>query len=152
MHPAVLSIAHLFESSNIERFDWDKYGRVLEVVVREHGLAVEEIEAVSSPSFYLLIVWKDGHVLANERGVFNKRIEIASMVPYGGQVRVVRGQKGINAISESLIEGFNGYAEPLFELSWGCGGPVSPSDAAAERDRVFAIVERLTNGATGSRT
>jgi len=150
MHPAVLQISPLFERSNIEPFDWDKYGRVLEAVMREQRFTEEEIEAVSNPSFFLLIVCKDGHVLANERGVFKKRIEIESMIPYGGGVRVVRGQKGINAISESLIEGFNGYSEPLFKLSWGCGGPVSPSDAAAERDRVFGIMQRLVGSAHDS--
>jgi hypothetical protein len=48
-----------------------------------------------------------------------------------------------------LIEGFDDDAEPVFELSWGCGGPVSIEDAAVERDRVFDIMQRLVAPATG---
>lgn len=145
MHPAVLSIAHLFESSNVERLDWDKYGRVLEVVLQDHGLSTDEIVAVSQPSFELLVVWRTGHITANERGVFKKRIEAGKPVSYQDGIHLVRGQKGVRGRDGMLIEGFSHGSSPLFELSWDCGGPVSESDAADERDRIFNIMQPLVN-------
>jgi hypothetical protein len=121
MHPAILPVSHLFESSSIERFDWNKYGRVLEVVLQDHGLSPDDIEAVSGPEFSLLVIWRTGHVLGNERGVFKKRIEIGNPMSYREGIRLVRGQKGVRGRDGMQIEEFNSAAEQILSSAGAAG-------------------------------
>jgi hypothetical protein len=65
MHPAVLPLSREFEASNIERYDWDKYGRVLAAVHESLGISAEMIEAVSDLSAGLLVVSRHGHTLGD---------------------------------------------------------------------------------------
>jgi len=129
--------------SNVEQFDWEKLGRVLEAVQGELGLRPDDLEAISRVEFNFLFVWRAGHVLADENGLFKKRVEIGKPVAYDGRIQLLKNQKGVRGRDGMLIEGFVDGGRPLFELSWGCGGPVSIEDAAGERDRIFEVMRPL---------
>jgi hypothetical protein len=148
MHPATLALSQEFEASNIERFDWDKYGRVIEGVYDRLGLSAEDVSAVSAPFEGLLVLTKYGHVMGEERGLFSKRIEVGVPVSFGLGIQRVRNQKGPRGIQGMLIEGFEANGQPAFSYSWGCGGPVSVEDAAYERDRVFGLMQQLEEAAS----
>jgi hypothetical protein len=150
VHPAGLQLSREFESSNVERVDWDKYGRVMQAISERLGIGAEDVEAVSHANYELLVISKWGHVLGDERGIFNKRAEVGVPVSYTGDMHLIRDQKGVRGRDGVLIQGFDAGGAQLFELSWGCGGPVSIEDAAAERDRVFAVIQRLASAAASA--
>jgi hypothetical protein len=147
IHPAVVTLSHQFEASNIERFDWERCGLVLDQLHRENGRSLDQVVALSRLTFNFLVVWSDGHVTADQRGLFKKRIEVDEPVSYDRVAHLLRDQKGVRGRDGMLIQGFDSATSQAFELNWGCGGPVSIEDAANERDRIFAIIEQLLAGA-----
>jgi hypothetical protein len=143
----------LFEASSMNRYDYEKQGRVLKTVLEETGrpdaglLAVSELRSTA-----LLVVLQTWHMVAQEKGLFNKRIEILERVGYLDITRLATRQVGVRGRDGMIIDGFEADGQRAFELKWGCGGPVSEDDASAERDRIFAIMsaQLATLGQTGS--
>jgi hypothetical protein len=131
----------LFAASSMNPYDYDKQGRVLETALQETGrpdgglLAVSELRSTA-----LLIVLQTWHMVAQEKGLFSKRIEITERAGYLDITRLATRQVGVRGRDGMIIDGFGADGQPAFELRWGCGGPVSEEDAATERDRVYAIM------------
>ncbi|MGO9789953.1 MAG: hypothetical protein ACLPUT_01535 [Solirubrobacteraceae bacterium] len=133
----------LFADSSINPYDYDKHGRILETMLREHGgsdglLAVSELRSTG-----LVAVFRDGHMVAQEKGLFSKRIEMIERISYADVSLLVMRQVGVRGRDGMIIDGIGHGRERLFELRWGCGGPVSEADAATERDRMFAVISSL---------
>jgi hypothetical protein len=120
-------------------FDYEKQGRLLETVLQETGrpdglLAVSRLRSTA-----LLVVLQTWHVVAQEKGLFNKRIEILDRVGYQDIARLATRQVGVRGRDGMIIDGFGADGERVFELRWGSGG-VSDADGSVERDRIFAIM------------
>ena len=122
-------------------YDYEKQGCVLEALLQETGSPDGGLVAVSELSgAALLVVLQTWHMVGHEKGVFNKRIEIRERAGYMDISRLATRQVGVRGRDGMIIDGFGADGQPAFELRWGCGGPVSEDDAAAERDRIFAII------------
>jgi hypothetical protein len=146
-------VQRLFLESNIESHDRDKYLRILDGALREKGIPSSEVLAVSRSDLALVVVCKTYVFLASQRGVFNKRVEIANLVAYSKIVKLVQEEDGYKDRRESLLEAVDADSQSLLRFKWEgwlSGSSVTASDAATERDRILNIMLRLMNDASGS--
>jgi hypothetical protein len=113
----------------------EKCFRLLGATVAERRLNSSDIVGVSDVRGSLLVVCKSGHVLANETGIFNRRIDIEGFVPYEPIDRLIEAQGGYSKAPESMLEAEDANGRTLFRLNWGIG-----IGAVQERDRVLQIM------------
>jgi hypothetical protein len=126
-------VRQLFEESNIEAEDHEKYRRVLERVLDAHGFSSSDVFAVSSAR-NLVMVCKLGIFLADERGIFGKRIDIKLFLPWSHVTEITQTRPSLKSFG---IELRGESAARLLELRWSTGGPVAASEAMSENSRVY---------------
>jgi hypothetical protein len=150
-----------FECSNIEASYWDDQNRVLEgallkVKVRtSEVLALSQVEMSLKPDGssmgtmpMLLVVCKGGIAVAEEKGFFNKRIDLQSF-SYKNMAAVIADEKEYAAgRGEMAIQGMVARSVPSFRIGWNWsrGGPTGAAEAAAERNRVLSVIQRAMQG------
>jgi hypothetical protein len=138
---ALMDPQSAFAASSMNPYDYEKQGRVLDWMQQETQTQDTPIEALSEVNMgALLVVFPTWHAVAHERGIFNKRIEFLSRAGYTDTGRLMKRQKGLRGRDGMIVDGLGHDGSSLFELSWGCGGPISEQDAEAERDRVYAVI------------
>jgi hypothetical protein len=74
-------IFELFEASNFDAYDKDRYVAVLEEAAAGNGIATADVSAVAQ-DLGLWAVCTTGVFRADLRGVFKKRIEVGEVTPY----------------------------------------------------------------------
>jgi len=132
----------VFGRSNIYAFEHDKYLKVPDGVLAEQGLGADDVIAVSDSWEGLLVVCRTGVGRGSQRGIFNKRVEVAPFIPYDSVTELVREQRQPHG-RESWIK-LRAGAQTVGEFVWHSGGDVEIADAARERDRIYeAISEAL---------
>jgi hypothetical protein len=100
------------------------------------------------PGASVVAISATGHVVASERGVFNKRVEVEA-VSYQDVATIRSCERGVRGRDGSFIEGFDAGGAELFALGWSVGGgdptyaEIQAGRAAAERDRVFRVMQSL---------
>lgn len=130
-----------FGASNIYPFDYDKYLRILDGVLAEQGLDPSDVLAVSDEWSGLVAVSRTGVARGNQRGVFNKRVEVGKFVSFDQLDRALCEQRQPHG-RESWLKLLGAGGDSVAEFAWHSGGPVEIEDAARERDRIFeAIME-----------
>lgn len=133
----------LLADSSINPYDYDKHRRILEFVLRERGTTDDPLALSELRSTALLAVFPDGHIVAREKGTFSKHLELIERVLYADVTMLATRQEGVRGRDGMIIDGLGHGNARLFELRWGCGGPVSEGDAAAERDRILSVLSPL---------
>jgi hypothetical protein len=134
----------LSESKIISSYDYDKHRRLLEAARSHHGTGEDPVALSALRTGALLTVFPDGHVVAQEKGMFSKRVEIVSQASYENISSLSTREKGVRGRDGLLIEATDRNRVPLFELSWGYGDdPLSPETGLAERARLFRVISQL---------
>jgi hypothetical protein len=150
-----------FESSNIETSYWDDQSRVLEGTLLKVNLPASEILALSQVETslkpdgssmgtmpMLLVVFKAGIAMAEEKGFFNKRIDLQSF-SYKNIFAVIPDEKEYaTGRGELAIQGMVARSVPSFRIGWNWsrGGPTGAAEAAAERNRILSVIQRAMQG------
>lgn len=127
---------HLVDS-NIDGYTRHESMRVLDVMLREQQIAPEDVLGMSRANLSLLLVHRGGVVFGAERGVLKKRVEIGPAYPMSEFATITSEQLGLN---DSAITVSDARARRVFKATWGTGGQISRSDAAAERTRIFRVI------------
>lgn len=127
-----------FAVSNILSLDYDKYLKVVETVLGDYELEPSDVLGVSE-AWGLVIVCRTGVVRGDQRGIFNKRVEVGDLVPFESVTELVREQRQPHG-RESWIKLVGESGRSLAEFVWHVGGPVEIADAARERDRIYEIM------------
>src|ERR1700733_7094850 len=132
---------HLFAESHMNPYDYEKQGRALEKALDETGRPDAGLVAVSElRSGALLLVLQTWHMVAEEKGMFSKRVEILERVGYQDVTMLHKHQAGVRGRDGMTIEGSGQDNERLFELGWGYSGSGTDEYGVAERDRVFDLI------------
>ncbi len=149
------------ERSNIETSSWDRQSTLLEGTLTKANLPASEVVALSQAETSLkpdgssmgtqttlLVVFKAGLAMAEEKGIFSKRIDLQT-VSYKSISAVVPDEKLYDrGRGEMAIQGMVGGSIPLFRIGWNWsqGGQTSAAAAAAERDRILSAIQRAMQG------
>ena len=155
------NIRAAFDCSNIEASQRDYQGRVLDGAMASARLAAPDVLALSQAEVslkpdgssmgaatMLLVVAKLGIGVAEQKGLFSKRIEVQSY-SYKNMSAVVPDEKLYTPTrGEMAIQGMVGGSVPSFRVGWNWsrGGPVKAAEAAAERDRILRTMQRAMQG------
>jgi hypothetical protein len=145
-------LGQIFFESNIFEFEYDKCLKVLDVVLSDFELSVSDVLGVSH-TMDMVVVLSTGVVRADQRGVFNKRVEVGELIPYTSVNSLIREQRQPHG-RESWIKLIGPDSQKLAEIGWYAGGNVEIADAARERDRIYEIILKAAQapqGASGSR-
>lgn len=101
----------------------EKHGRCLDELCRQQRLDVTDIIGVGEKDGELCVVHRQGIVLASERGMFNKRIELDNVAPVSAIARLRREIEGFKGRGGLCINAYDASGNEVFKLSWGLGGP-----------------------------
>ena len=148
-HASCRDCSEHLADSNIDGYTRDESMRVLEVMLREQQIAPEDIRGISRANMSLLLVHRGGVVFGAERGVVKKRVEIGPTHPMSEFATITSEQPGLNG---SAITVSDARARNVFTATWGTGGPISRSDAAAERTRIFRVIAAAMDHASPDAT
>jgi hypothetical protein len=155
------NICAALERSNIERSYWGYQGRVLEGTLMKVNLLASDVMALSQvemslkpdgssmgTSTMLLVVFNSGLALAEEKGLWGKRVDLQTF-SYKNVSAVLPVEKLYDrGRGEMAIQGMVGGSVPFFRIGWNWsqGGPTSAAEAAAERDRILIAIQRAVQG------
>jgi hypothetical protein len=155
------NIRTAFERSNIPAGDWDRQGRVLDGALLKVNLPPSAVLAISQTEMslkpdgssmgtapMLLIVFASGLVLAEEKGLFSKRIDVQS-ISYKKTSAILPDEKMYDPRrGEMAIQGMVGGSVPRFRIGWNWSqrGPTGAAEAAAERDRILSTIQWAMQG------
>jgi hypothetical protein len=140
-------VRDVFEQSNIPPDYWDYNIKVLDVALRESGIAPSDVLAVSlaAEPQQLIVVTNGGILVGTGRGVFRFRAEV-KYVPYSEIQTLVQDEGGYNERAESLLDvvGSNSAILARFKWTgWDRGGELTVGEAKRERDRVLNVALRM---------
>lgn len=128
--------------------DWSAISHLLEPAIERAGWSGADVVAIAMPDRSVLAISATGHVVASEKGIFNKRVEVEG-VSYQDVATIRSCARGVRGRDGSFIEGFDAHGAELFALRWSVGGgdptyaAIQAERAAAERDRVFRVMQSL---------
>ncbi|MBS1862960.1 MAG: hypothetical protein JSS68_14750 [Actinobacteria bacterium] len=131
-------LGQIFFESNIYEFEYDKYLKILDAALADFELSASDVLGVSQ-TMDLVAVLSTGVVRADQRGVFNKRVEVGKLVSYASVGNLIREQRQPHG-RESWLKLMGPDSQKLAEIGWYAGGNVEIADAARERDRIYEII------------
>jgi hypothetical protein len=128
----------LFDESNFDAYDRQRYGPVLEAGVAHIGLTLEDVLAVTQ-DFGLWAICTSGVFRADLRGVFKKRIEVGNLIPYS-QIEEVRVESsGPRTGKLVMLDAGN---RQLGQIDFATGGPENTVEGQrAQCERIMRIME-----------
>jgi hypothetical protein len=136
---------NLFLDAQIsDRGDQESYGRRLDTVLAQEHLGLADIVGIgergTGSTLDLYVVHRQGVVLACERGIFNKRIEIERVGPIAPIARLRSTQEGYKG-TDVTITSHDAQGAVLFRILWGLGGPdwVEPM-IMRQREHLFGVL------------
>jgi hypothetical protein len=130
-----LHVFGLFDESNFDAYDRQRYPEVLQAGCSTHGLSTEDVLAVTQ-DFGLWAICKQGIFRADLRGMFKKRIEVGEMIPYSRIMEVQAEQSGLRAVKLVVRDD---DSRELAKIEF---GPCESADAAAAQcRRILQIME-----------
>jgi hypothetical protein len=117
---------NLFLDADIDGTDYEKYSRCLDVVLAEDGLSAEDVIGVgengTGSNRDLYVVHRQAVVRAREKGIFNKRVEIARLCPTAAIARLREGKEGFKG-TDLTVTAYDASGEQILKIAWGLGGP-----------------------------
>lgn len=119
----------VFEESNFDAYDRERFAPVLEAGLAHNGLTSEDVLAVTQ-DFGLWAVCAQGVFYADLRGMLKKRIEVAGLIPYSRIMEVQVEPSGPRTMKLVIRDD---DSRALAEIKFG----------AAEEERCRHIVETM---------
>lgn len=113
-------------------------------MLAQEGITVDEIVGVgergTGGALDLYVVHRQAIVLAYERGMFNKRIELQRVGPIASIARLQGTQEGFKG-TDVTITAHDAKGEVVFKIMWGLGGPdwVEPL-IMRQREQLFGVI------------
>jgi hypothetical protein len=92
----------VFENSNFDPYDRDRYPAVLRSGLEHHRLELSDVLAVTQ-DLGLWAICRTGVFRAGLRGVFKKRIEVGDLIPYSSVASVHEQSSGPHSRKLVLI-------------------------------------------------
>jgi hypothetical protein len=141
----------LFDDSNFDAYDKQRYPEVLRAGLEHHGFELDDVLAVTK-GFGLWAICKQGLFSASFRGVFKKRVEVDDLIPYS-QILETRVEQIFRPAGAKMVLYDNSerkFAEIEFTAS---GGRFSTSseDELAQCQRILQIMEGAWRAAGAAR-
>jgi hypothetical protein len=134
----------LFDDSNFEVRTKRQYPAVLEVGLAQHGLALDDVLAVSQ-DFGLWAICKQGVFHARLKGIFNKRPEIDPFIPYS-EITEARVEPSGPRTGKIVLYDLDG--KKIGQIDFSAGGPEKTLEGEqAHCRRVLGIMERAWRAA-----
>jgi hypothetical protein len=134
----------LFDESNFEAHPKQQYPPVLEVGLAQHGLALDDVLAVSQ-DFGLWAICKQGVFHARLKGVFNKRPEVDPFIPYS-EIMEARAEPSGPHTGKIVLYGLDG--KKIAQVDFSAAGPEKTIEGEqAQRRRVFETMDRAWRAA-----
>lgn len=130
-----LHVSRLFEESNFDAYDRQRYPEVLQAGCLQHGLSSEDVLAVAQ-DFGLWAICNQGLFHADIRGMFKKRIEVDELISYSRIMEVQSEQSGLRSV-KVVMRGDDSRELAKIEF-----GPCESMDlAVAQCRRIVQIME-----------
>lgn len=114
-----MHVFRLFDESNFDAYDRNRFPPVLEAGVAQNGLTTDDVLAVTQ-DFGLWAICTTGIFRADLRGVFKKRIEVGDLIPYG---RIMEAQVESAGPRMGKIVIRDDDSKALAQIEFGAGGP-----------------------------
>jgi len=128
----------LFDESNFDAYDKQRFPAVLEAGLAHNGLSMEDVLAVTQ-DFGLWAICKQGIFKADLRGVFKKRIEAEDLIRYS-EIEEARVESSSPHTGKIVV--LNVAGKKLAEINFSAGGPHrSLEGERAQCERVLRIME-----------
>ena len=131
----------LFDASNFDAYDKQRYTQVLSAGLEHNGLELDDVLAVTK-GFGLWAICKQGLFSASFRGVFNKRVEAGDLIPYSrileARVEQIFRPSGAKIVLYDNSE--KKFAEIEFTPSGGSSSTTS-EDELAQCQRILQIIK-----------
>jgi hypothetical protein len=128
----------LFDESNFEIRPKQQYPPVLEAGLAQHGLALDDVLAVSQ-DFGLWAICKQGIFHARLKGVFNKRAEVDRFIPYS---EIVEARVESSGPRTGKIVLYDVDDKKIAEIDFSAGGPEKTLEGEqAQCRRVLEIID-----------
>lgn len=118
---------HLFEDSNFDPYDRDRYPAVLRAGLEHHRLELSDVLAVTQ-DLGLWAICRTGVFQADLRGVFKKRIDVGDLIPYSS-VASVHEQRSSPHSRKLVLIGHDGGKLAQIDFS-----PAGPTRTIAQAD------------------
>ncbi|MGA8744965.1 MAG: hypothetical protein WB507_03770 [Solirubrobacterales bacterium] len=132
----------LFQESNFEAADRDRYPAVLEAGVTQNGISTDDVLAVAHDlRSGLWAICTTGVFRADLRGMFKKRIEVDDLIPYLQVVSVGMEPSGPHT-QKVVIYGSGG--RKLAQINFSAAGPARTIEGAAAH---CARIQQIAEGA-----
>ncbi|HTZ91093.1 MAG TPA: hypothetical protein VMB74_01750 [Streptosporangiaceae bacterium] len=155
------TIVEALRLSNIDPSYRDVQRHVLDQVLATARLTASDVLGISQAEVslrpdgssmgtkaMLVVVAKSGIAMAEQKGLLARRVDVQT-ISYKSMSGAVADEK-LYALrrGEMAIQAMTGGSVPLFRVGWNWsqGGPVTASQAAAERDRMLAVIQRAVRG------
>ncbi len=128
----------LFDESNFDAYDRQRYPEVLEAGLTRNGLDMDDVLAVTQDCG-LWAICKQGVFRADLRGVLKKRIEIDDLIPYADIEEARAKPSGPHTQKIVMLNAAGGK---LAEIDFSAAGPDRTIEGArAQYERVLRIME-----------
>jgi hypothetical protein len=136
----------LFDESNFDAYDSgsDRYSAVLKAGLEQHGLELSDVLAVTQ-DMGLWAICKAGIFRASLRGIFKKRVEVDTLIPYS-QIGSIGAEPSGPHTQRIVLTDFGGKTMARIDFSAG-GMNNTPELAATHRNRVYRTLEHAAAGA-----
>jgi hypothetical protein len=129
----------LFQESNFDAYDRERYPAVLEAGIAQNGLTADDVLAVTQ-DFGLWAICTTGIFRADLRGVFKKRIEVDDLIPYG---RMMEAQVESSSPHTGKIVIRDDDSKKLAQIDFSAGGPSRTLEGEqAQCRRIMEIMRR----------
>lgn len=130
----------LFDDSNFDAYDRrpDRYPKVLEAGLAQHGLELEDVLAVTQ-DLGLWAICRQGVFYATFRGVFKKRIETGNLIPYS---EILEARVESSSPHTGKIVLYDNSEKKINQIDFSAGGPNrSIEGERAQCERVLRLME-----------
>lgn len=134
---------HLFQESNFDAYDSGRYSPILRDGLREHGIDVHDVLAVTH-DFGLWAICKPGVFNVSRRGVFKKRIEIGPLLRYSDITSITEEPSATKTVRVVLTT-----VDRRIQINFGAGGMENTPEIAAGHRRL--ILERIHQAMASAR-
>jgi hypothetical protein len=149
---AAISYYNLFLDAGISH-DQEVYRRCLDAILAKEEITADDIvglgeEGIGSKSLY--VVHRQAITLAEERGVFNKRIDVRRLCPIASIARVRTTEEGFRP-RQLTITAYNAAGEEVLKIAWTEGfDEREKRRVLRQREHLFKVISQAMDKAGGS--
>lgn len=137
---------NFFLDAGIDQQNWQQYGHRLDQVMVREGIAVADVVGVgekgTGSNMDLYVVHRHAVTLADERGIFNKRVEVRPLCSTAAIARLRTAEEGFKG-ADLTLTGNDARGGEVLKITWGLGGPdwVEPL-VLQQRQWLFEVISK----------